>query len=334
MQIFFDDVGMEVTDSTVTFPDGTVWDEDETTCGDDAEAGQIVLARWNSAEAAANGERPSELITDVSATCVPERPRVPRLCSSPTASTRSRRGPTSSSREQPHRRHRPDRRRRRRSRRPARPRPPRRRPPATLHLRRPPRFEASMRCRPVGGFGTRLRPLTLTIPKPMLPVVDRPIVEWVIAGLAAAGVDEAVLALGFRARRVPGRRIPTTSAPGPACATRWSLSRWTRRAPSGSRRPGPASGSGSSADRRCAHRSRCPRRARRLPRRSRRRGHHRPPPGRRSVVVLRRGAHGTRRPVLAFVEKPPPGEAPTDLINAGTYVLEPSVLERSRRTAG
>jgi hypothetical protein len=64
MQIFFDDVGMEVTDSTVTFPDGTVWDEDETTCGDDAEAGQIVLARWNSAEAAANGERPSELITD------------------------------------------------------------------------------------------------------------------------------------------------------------------------------------------------------------------------------------------------------------------------------
>ena len=32
--------------------------------------------------------------------------------------------------------------------------------------------------------------------------------------------------------------------------------------------------------------------------------------------------------MLAFVEKPPPGEAPTDLINAGTYVLEPSVLDR------
>jgi mannose-1-phosphate guanylyltransferase len=32
--------------------------------------------------------------------------------------------------------------------------------------------------------------------------------------------------------------------------------------------------------------------------------------------------------VTAFVEKPPPGEAPTDLINAGTYVLEPSVLGR------
>jgi NDP-sugar pyrophosphorylase family protein len=32
--------------------------------------------------------------------------------------------------------------------------------------------------------------------------------------------------------------------------------------------------------------------------------------------------------VKAFVEKPPPGQAPTDWINAGTYVLEPSVLDR------
>ncbi len=32
--------------------------------------------------------------------------------------------------------------------------------------------------------------------------------------------------------------------------------------------------------------------------------------------------------MTAFVEKPPPGEAPTDLINAGTYVLELSVLDR------
>jgi mannose-1-phosphate guanylyltransferase len=32
--------------------------------------------------------------------------------------------------------------------------------------------------------------------------------------------------------------------------------------------------------------------------------------------------------VQAFIEKPPPGEAPTNLINAGVYVLEPSVLDR------
>lgn len=32
--------------------------------------------------------------------------------------------------------------------------------------------------------------------------------------------------------------------------------------------------------------------------------------------------------VISFVEKPAPGEAPTNLINAGVYVMEPSVLER------
>ena len=32
--------------------------------------------------------------------------------------------------------------------------------------------------------------------------------------------------------------------------------------------------------------------------------------------------------VIAFVEKPPAGEAPTNLINAGTYVFEPEVLQR------
>jgi mannose-1-phosphate guanylyltransferase len=36
---------------------------------------------------------------------------------------------------------------------------------------------------------------------------------------------------------------------------------------------------------------------------------------------------GTGR-VLGFVEKPAPGEAPSNLVNAGTYVLEPSVLRR------
>ena len=50
----------------------------------------------------------------------------------------------------------------------------------------------------VGGFGTRLRPLTLTIPKPMLPVGHRPIVENVIRMLAVAGIEEVVLGLGFK----------------------------------------------------------------------------------------------------------------------------------------
>jgi hypothetical protein len=66
MQIWFDDINLQMTDDTVTFPDGTVWDEAEKTCGegDDAGPGQIVVAKWNSAQAAADGERPSEIITE------------------------------------------------------------------------------------------------------------------------------------------------------------------------------------------------------------------------------------------------------------------------------
>ena len=49
----------------------------------------------------------------------------------------------------------------------------------------------------VGGFGTRLRPLTLTTPKQMLPVMHRPMIEHAVSGLARHGVDRVVLALGY-----------------------------------------------------------------------------------------------------------------------------------------
>ena len=50
----------------------------------------------------------------------------------------------------------------------------------------------------VGGFGTRLRPLTNDVPKPMLPVIHRPIIVHLVERLAAAGVTDVVLALGFK----------------------------------------------------------------------------------------------------------------------------------------
>jgi mannose-1-phosphate guanylyltransferase len=50
----------------------------------------------------------------------------------------------------------------------------------------------------VGGFGTRLRPLTLSIPKPLLPIANVRLLEHVLAGLGSAGVTEAVLAIGFK----------------------------------------------------------------------------------------------------------------------------------------
>ena len=50
----------------------------------------------------------------------------------------------------------------------------------------------------VGGFGTRLRPLTLSVPKPMLPVGHVAIIERLIENLVRGGVTDVTLALGFR----------------------------------------------------------------------------------------------------------------------------------------
>jgi mannose-1-phosphate guanylyltransferase len=49
----------------------------------------------------------------------------------------------------------------------------------------------------VGGEGTRLRPLTETVPKPALTLVDRPFLAYMIEWLAGHGVEEVVLACGF-----------------------------------------------------------------------------------------------------------------------------------------
>ena len=51
----------------------------------------------------------------------------------------------------------------------------------------------------VGGEGTRLRPLTLTQPKPAVPLVDRPFIRYMVDWLARHGVDEVIMACGFRA---------------------------------------------------------------------------------------------------------------------------------------
>src|SRR4051812_48961545 len=50
----------------------------------------------------------------------------------------------------------------------------------------------------VGGLGTRLRPLTLDTPKPMLPVAGVPFLTHQLARLAAAGIDHVVLATSYR----------------------------------------------------------------------------------------------------------------------------------------
>ncbi|WP_048095770.1 bifunctional sugar-1-phosphate nucleotidylyltransferase/acetyltransferase [Geoglobus ahangari] len=54
------------------------------------------------------------------------------------------------------------------------------------------------------GEGTRMRPLTYTKPKVMLPVANKPILEHVIENLAKAGVDEVVLVVGYKEETVRG----------------------------------------------------------------------------------------------------------------------------------
>jgi mannose-1-phosphate guanylyltransferase len=55
-----------------------------------------------------------------------------------------------------------------------------------------------------GGEGTRLRPLTSTIPKPVVPLVDRPLITYMIEWLRAHGVEDVILACGFMAADVRG----------------------------------------------------------------------------------------------------------------------------------
>ncbi len=45
----------------------------------------------------------------------------------------------------------------------------------------------------VGGEGTRLRPLTYSVPKPMAPLLGRPFIGWIIERLRKAGVEEVIL---------------------------------------------------------------------------------------------------------------------------------------------
>ncbi len=54
----------------------------------------------------------------------------------------------------------------------------------------------------VGGEGTRLRPLTSTVPKPLVPLVDRPFIAYMIEWLRAHGIEDVIMSCGFLATSV------------------------------------------------------------------------------------------------------------------------------------
>jgi len=53
-----------------------------------------------------------------------------------------------------------------------------------------------------GGRGERLRPLTDDIPKPLLPVAGKPILEWQITTLVKNGVKRVVLCTGYKSEKI------------------------------------------------------------------------------------------------------------------------------------
>src|SRR5256885_2129209 len=53
-----------------------------------------------------------------------------------------------------------------------------------------------------GGEGTRLRPLTLTVPKPVMPLAGRPFLTFMLDWLRRHGVDDVILSCGFMSHAV------------------------------------------------------------------------------------------------------------------------------------
>jgi mannose-1-phosphate guanylyltransferase len=173
----------------------------------------------------------------------------------------------------------------------------------------------------VGGEGTRLRPLTARRPKPMLPLVDRPLLAYTFEHLHRHGAERALLSCGYLPTQI--REYFGDGAPLPLeyCVEEEPLGTGGAIA-FAARRLGRTFLAVNGDSLRAAdlgalirfHRER----------------------GAKATILLTPVAdptryglvrlHGDGR-VAAFLEKPRPEEIDSDLINAGVYVLEPEVLE-------
>lgn len=175
-----------------------------------------------------------------------------------------------------------------------------------------------------GGAGTRLRPLTETTPKPLLPFCGAPFLAGVVRRLAATGIERVLLVVGadtapfepfatsMRAHDVEVEMVPEPEPLDTAGGVRAALDRT-----SGTFLVlnGDILTDVDVAAAIAAHRA----------------------ADAGATLVLTRVEdtssfgvcvrEGTR--IVAFVEKPEPGTLPgQDAVNAGTYVLEPEALER------
>ena len=53
-----------------------------------------------------------------------------------------------------------------------------------------------------GGVGSRLRPLTNTLPKPLVKIIDKPVMEYVIENLVAGGVKDIAVTVGYKSEMI------------------------------------------------------------------------------------------------------------------------------------
>ena len=178
----------------------------------------------------------------------------------------------------------------------------------------------------VGGFGTRLRPLTLSVPKPMLPVGHVAIIERLIENLVRGGVTDVTLALGFRPEpfmqafpdgTCAGATLTYAVEPGPLdtggairFAALFAGIDSTFVVANGDVLTDLDVGA-------LVHFHRSAGAEATL--------HLTPVEDPSAFGVVDQEPSGL---VRRFIEKPPPGTSPSNLINAGTYVFEPSVIAR------
>jgi mannose-1-phosphate guanylyltransferase len=177
-----------------------------------------------------------------------------------------------------------------------------------------------------GGFATRLRPLSCARPKTLFPVVNKPLLQWIFERLAQSGVDEAILAVNaltqfyIRQQHLPkcGLKIRySIDPPKTPLGTGGPIKKAQRIL--GRDEPFLVLNGDIFADinfrdivethKKCgalATIALC----------------EVEDPCAFGVAELENGAC-----IKNFVEKPAPGEAPSNLINAGVYVLSPKVFD-------
>jgi mannose-1-phosphate guanylyltransferase len=181
----------------------------------------------------------------------------------------------------------------------------------------------------VGGEGTRLRPLTFTTPKPLLPIANQPHLERQLAWLASHGVDEVVLSMGY----LPDAFHQHFAHDGAGhdvfgdIVVRYAV----EDEPLGT--AGAVRFAAEGIDERIIICNGDVLTGLDLDAMVRFHDEHRAEATISLTQVEDPSAFGVVPTqadggVIAFVEKPAPGKAPSNWINAGTYVVEPSFLQR------